>query len=95
MRSSWVIGSCLCLVVLAGCGGSKPTEDNYAKVKSGMTVSEVESILGRADNSNDMPANAQFGTPETSMKEWDVTGTSKKITVIFHAGKVSNKDMRG
>lgn len=34
-------------LVLAGC--SKLTEANYAKLKSGMTVEEVEAVIGSAD----------------------------------------------
>ena len=84
MRSSWLISGFLCLGVLTGCGGGKPTEDNYAKVKAGMSTGEVESILGRADNSID--------SPEGTMKMWDVAGTSKKIAVTFNDGKVQLKD---
>ncbi|MFZ5605117.1 MAG: DUF3862 domain-containing protein [Pseudomonadota bacterium] len=36
-----------CLLALAGC--SKLTEANYAKLKSGMTIEEVEAVLGSAD----------------------------------------------
>ncbi len=36
-----------CLLALAGC--SKLTEANYAKLKSGMTIEDVEAVLGSAD----------------------------------------------
>ena len=35
------------LLSLAGC--SKLTEANYAKLKSGMTIDEVEAVIGSAD----------------------------------------------
>ena len=37
----------MALLALTGC--SKLTEANYAKLKSGMTIEEVEAVLGSAD----------------------------------------------
>jgi hypothetical protein len=44
-----ILPGCLmvCLLALAGC--SKLTEANYAKLKSGMTSTDVEAVLGSAD----------------------------------------------
>lgn len=38
----------LSLLVLAGC--SKLTEENYQKLEMGMEMSQVESLLGKADS---------------------------------------------
>jgi hypothetical protein len=46
----------LCLVV-AGCGGGSPTKENYAKIKDGMTESEVNGILGSPSESKELLGN--------------------------------------
>lgn len=37
----------LAVLMLAGC--SKLTEANYAKLKTGMTIDEIEAVIGSAD----------------------------------------------
>ncbi len=37
------------LIVLALAGCNKLTESNYAQLRSGMTIEEVEAVMGNAD----------------------------------------------
>ena len=46
IRMLIVIG-CVCVLAASGCGGSSPmTMTNYDKIKEGMTVEEVSTIMG-------------------------------------------------
>ncbi len=54
----------IALLALAGC--SKVTEANYAKLKSGMTIEEVEAVLGSADKCDETLGfrSCEWGTEE-------------------------------
>lgn len=80
-----MVVACLSLVLLAGCGGGSPSEKNYQKIKVGMTVNEVESILGKADNSIGQDTSGEM------QQMWDVPGSKKMIAVIFKNGKATMK----
>jgi hypothetical protein len=54
-----------CLLFLVGCG-SPITKDNYAQIKTGMTIAEVESILGSGTEQGS--SNASFGSISMDMK---------------------------
>lgn len=41
------IGMLACLLLVAGCGGKMPSAEDAAKLKAGMSLAEVEGILGR------------------------------------------------
>jgi hypothetical protein len=66
----------VCLVVV-GCG-SKVSEDNYKKIKAGMTEAEVQAVLGNPTET----AEAK-GTKTQTWKHGDDT-----ITVSYADGKV-------
>ncbi len=78
----------LCLLVL-GCGGNNAnvSRENYDKIKSGMTVEDVEQILGKGTRLED--GNTMGG----AMYEW--TNGKKKITVTFQKGKVERRTSAG
>jgi hypothetical protein len=94
----------LCLL-LAGCRKSKLTQENFDKIKNGMTLKEVEAILGEGTSQGGDGANvaAQFGVdvsggvqqqaPAATDYVWE--GDKKKITVTFKQGKVVNKTSSG
>jgi hypothetical protein len=93
----------VCLSVPA-CGKKKVTKANFDKIKEGMTLAEVEQILGKGtkdeggDGSN---VAAQFGVAITSAPTvgkgetyvWE-SGT-KSIKIIFGEGKVRTKLAEG
>lgn len=77
----------LLAVVLIGCGG-KPTQANYDKVQNGMTVSQVEGLLGPGAKQ----AGGMLGGLTGDVYQWK-TPDSKTISVTFKDGKVVTKVM--
>ena len=96
-----VILSLLC-VALAGCsGGTKVTVENYDKIQNGMTLKEVEAILGPAgEDATDgvlLAAQKQAKLPDsTKWKKWQAPGNEiRLIGVAFDDGKVVSKAKMG
>jgi hypothetical protein len=101
----WLV--CAIGLGLGGCGNPKITQANFEKVKEGMTLAQLEEILGegkkesQGDGSN---VAGQFGVDLQGMspaktKTGDVyvwESGARKITVYFDlAGKVANKNAKG
>src|SRR5438128_1951241 len=96
----------ICLLVLAclavvGCK-SKITKANFEQVKEGMTLKEVEALLGEGTQQGDASGTAaQFGVnlPPARVSGGGQTfiweSGDKKITVIFVQDKVKWKESRG
>ena len=92
----------LCLAA-AGCGKSKITKENFDKITTGMTLSEVEAILGEGSNQSGdgSVVAAQVGVdvsggaaaPATVDYLWEKG--KKSITVTFRQGKVVTKKSSG
>jgi len=75
-----------CLVAAPGCG-SKINDDNYGKIKAGMSETEVRNILGN-------PASTEKGAMGAASKEvWKDGG--KTITVLFVEDKVLASEKSG
>jgi hypothetical protein len=95
-----VLVACL---ALAGCGKDKITKENFDKIKDGMTVDEVEKILGSATQTPGDGANvaAQVGVdvtggaPPPSTVDYGWESGKKSITVTFKQGKVIQKKSSG
>ncbi|HET6428823.1 MAG TPA: outer membrane protein assembly factor BamE [Phycisphaerae bacterium] len=86
----------------AGCGGKVVNKSNYDKIKMGMTVSQVEAILGKGQQKVETtgglpPAPGMPGMPtmttSASIMVW-AEGKST-ITVTFMDGKVAVKAQSG
>lgn len=92
----------LCLLVTA-CIKNKVTKDNFDKIKEGMTLEEVEKILGKGtkEEGDGTGTAAQFGVhiaqaPKVGGGEtynWERGG--KTITVGINQGKVVFKRSSG
>jgi major membrane immunogen (membrane-anchored lipoprotein) len=89
-------------LLLAGCTKSKLTKANYDKINNGMTVQEVEAILGRGDPQGDGSAVAgQFGVDTQGLQAQSSTvdylwqSGNKSVTVTFRGGKVAAKKSEG
>ena len=91
------VGVWLCLlavVVIPACGGAV-SKDNYEKVKPGMTMDEVEDILGpgtkTADNVFEGRDLDTYGLGEVYV--WE--DGDKSITLVFKDGKVKGATCKG
>ena len=69
---------------LAACGASRLTQENFDKIRTGMTQAEVTAILGEPRSSS-VDVAIFFGTAST----WKNDGTT--ITIQFANGKVVAK----
>ena len=85
------LAACLAATMLTGCAG-KITKSNYEKVRTGMTVAQVEDILGKG--SEQAGIGGALGTLAGSVKIvcWtEGENGSKKITITFVNDKVVAK----
>jgi hypothetical protein len=82
----------LALVMLTGCP-SKVTLDNYSKIQSGMSLAEVESILGKG--TQESGGGAAIGGASISGKIMKWGGESKSITITFVNDQVVTKAQKG
>ncbi len=73
----------LCLMA---CSGSKMNQDNFEKIKTGMTLAEVKAILGEPADSSSIDVAVISGT--TAM--WKGEGIT--INIQFMNGKVIAKE---
>jgi hypothetical protein len=72
-------------IFMAGCTGSKITQDNFDRIKVGMTQAQVKEILAEATESSSLDIAGFSGTTST----WRRGETS--ITIQFVNGKVVAK----
>ena len=82
-----------CLLIFIGCGGNRVTKDNYTEIKTGMTLDEVESILGSGTEQSS--SDASFGGISIDMKSMVWQDEDKIISIIFSHGKVQSKSQIG
>ena len=79
------------LAALAGC--SKVTQENYGKIESGMTLSDVEAILGKGKE--EAGIGGAIGDLAASGKVLTWGDEQKSITVTFANDKVVTKSQKG
>jgi hypothetical protein len=99
-RPTAVLFALLMCALLTGCK-SKITKVNYDKISEGMSLEEVEKILGEGTKLGiasaatvhgvDLPGARPIGGGDTYIWESDY----KKITIIFDKDKVKWKDSTG
>jgi hypothetical protein len=90
-------------LLLPGCGPSKLTKENFDKIKPGMTVQQVEEVLGSGSPQGGDGANvaAQFGVdvgasaPPPSTVDYLWEKGPKSVTVTFKGGKVVGSKSKG
>ena len=80
------------MILVAGCG-SKVSKDNFDKIKNGMTVAEVEEILGKATEEGE--AGGAVGELVGAGKVMTWKDGDKSIGVTFVNGKVTAKVQTG
>jgi hypothetical protein len=101
----WITAPVL-LVALAGCK-SKLTMDNYTSVKNGMTLDEVENLLGPGEKQTEGQAASiasgmvggipgAGGKKPPSTRELFLWKEDRvEVSVTFESGKVIDKNQRG
>jgi hypothetical protein len=67
------------------CGGSKISQENFEKIQTGMTLAQVQAILGEATESSSLDVAGVSGTV-SKWKAGDIT-----ISIQFVNGKVVAK----
>jgi len=86
MPSRWTGALCLVITLsLISCGGSKLTQENFEKIQTGMTLAQVQAILGEPTESSSVDV-AVFSGTVSKWRQEDVT-----ITIQFVNGKVVAK----
>ena len=88
-----IIGLAAAALLVAACGCSKITKDNYDKIENGMTMEEVEAHLGKGTKKDPgiVDTNRILGLGEAY--EWVEDG--KQIVIHFKDGKVVSKIQSG
>ncbi len=104
-RSFQIVGRFIVVLVvcwpLSACGSSKITKENFDKLKLGMTLEDVQDILGEGSRQGDPSSGvaAQFGVnlaPSGSREEMYIWESGKKkITIYFRTGQMTRKDAEG
>ena len=88
----FLVAVLLC-IAMTGCGGRSITKDNYSKVKTGMTLAEVESILGKGTEQGS--SDASFGGISIDIKSMVWQDEDKIISISFSHNKVQAKTQIG
>ena len=81
-------------IFLVSCSG-KLNKDNYEKISNGMSVSQVESVLGKGESqaSSNVDLGEYGGNISSEVMTWQ-SGT-KVISITFSNGKVMAKAQNG
>lgn len=74
-------------------GCSKVSRENYDKIKTGMTLAEVEAVLGKGTEASGSSASIGDLTGSAKVITWTRDGTS--ITVTLVNDKVMTKSEEG
>lgn len=80
------------LALSTGCG-NPVTKDNYERIETGMTLDEVESILG--SGTVQASSDASFGGISMNVKNMVWQDGDRIITVVFSHDKVKAKSQIG
>jgi hypothetical protein len=99
-RLALALGLCL---LLPACVKSKVTKANFDKISNGLTLEEVEKVLGKGEKETGDGSNVagQFGVAVTAPPaagggetyKWE--SPKATITVTFRQGKVVGKNQKG
>jgi len=87
MLHRWLGRACVVAVLIAaclavtGCGGGKVNKENKDKIKTGMTESEVEAVLGKPTTSEDKEIEMMGVKAKVKVATWK--DGDKHITVTY------------
>jgi hypothetical protein len=102
MRLGGLAVLCALCLALTGCNESKVTKANFDKIKNGMTLKEVQAILGEGSRqgdgslvANQVGVDLSGGAPPSSTTDYVWENGKKKITITFSMDKVVGKTSSG
>jgi hypothetical protein len=92
----------LCFI-LTGCGKTKVTKENFEKISNGMTLEEVEGVLGEGTQvggdgslvAAQAGVDVNAGARPSSTVQYNWESGKNSITVYFRQGKVVLKKSSG
>jgi hypothetical protein len=108
-RSSLIAVVLVGCLLLPACANKKVTKANFDQIKEGMTLADVEAILGKGEKESGGDGGgvaAQAGVavggvesmgsrPNSDASTFVWESRDKKITVYFFQGKMRNKTQSG
>ncbi|WP_417735653.1 hypothetical protein [Rosistilla oblonga] len=80
-------------LLTTGCSGDLITKDNYSEIKTGMTLAEVETILG--PGTEQASSDASFGGISIDMTNMVWQNEEKIISITFSHDMVQMKSQIG
>jgi hypothetical protein len=99
LQAALLLAACLCL---PACGNSKINKANYNRIQEGMSLEDVEGILGKGtrQEGDGSGVAAQFGVHVDpgrggSGEQYVWESGDSSITVYFRNEKVANKTSKG
>ena len=102
VRLAGVTGLVVCCCLVSGCAKSKVTKENYDRVENGMTLEDVEAILGPGKLVGDgsliaaqVGVDVTGGGRQSSAVEYVWESGNNSITVTFRQDKVAGKRSAG
>jgi len=81
---------CLLVGAFAGCAKKGATRENYDKLEIGMSLPEVEAILGEGDKGASIGGAIGEAEGDRAIYVWKDEASSAEITVTFKNGKVTS-----
>jgi hypothetical protein len=98
-----IVVLCGVCLLLTGCNKSKVTKENFDKIKTNMTLQEVEEILGKGTRqggdgslvANQVGVDVSGGAPPSATVEYVWEDGSKSITITFSQSRVVQKKQSG
>lgn len=85
VRAAQVTGILTVCLVLAGCSGSKINKGNYDRIKDGMSLKEVEDILGKGEEQASVNTGGTVDIPGQNVGGISVPG--QKVEMPKMSGK--------
>jgi len=89
------IGAFICVLLVAGCAGKTPTQEDVAKLRRGMSLAEVENILGSGKSltGDERPGEWVRADKDIVCRKWG--GEKQSILIGFRDGKLFAYEARG
>lgn len=90
---AWLLAGLLMASLIVGCGKPGVSKSNYDKIEDGMSLAEVEKILGPGEKGASVAGTIGELVGQGAAYVWEEG--DKKITVVFKDDKVVSKSQVG